>query len=170
MRIKVFANNILEFHGRRFHCALGRAGVSDAKHEGDGATPVGAFFLKRLFIRTDRIARFETGLETQALSPDDGWCDDPDHPAYNQLIKLPFDAGHEALWREDHVYDLIIEISHNDDPVVPGDGSAIFIHIAKPDYAPTEGCVALAKDDLLQLLPHWSGNTVIEISEALAPA
>lgn len=166
MHIKVYANNILEFQARHFRCALGRSGVSEDKHEGDGATPIGVFALKRLLVRTDRIASVSSMLLTQAISPDDGWCDDPTHPQYNRLVKLPFDASHEQLWRDDAVYDLVIEISHNDDPPVPGAGSAVFIHVAQADYAPTAGCVALARDDLLQLLPHWSNDTFIEITDS----
>lgn len=166
MHIKVYANNILEFQARHFRCALGRSGVSEDKHEGDGATPIGVFALKRLLVRTDRIASVSSMLLTQAISPDDGWCDDPAHPQYNRLVKLPFDASHEQLWRDDAVYDLVIEISHNDDPPVPGAGSAVFIHVAQADYAPTAGCVALARDDLLQLLPHWSNDTFIEITDS----
>ncbi|MDP4795367.1 MAG: L,D-transpeptidase family protein [Rhodospirillales bacterium] len=166
MHIKVYANNILEFQARHFRCALGRSGVSEDKHEGDGATPIGVFALKRLLVRTDRIASVSSMLLTQAISPDDGWCDDPAHTQYNRLVKLPFDASHEQLWRDDAVYDLVIEISHNDDPPVPGAGSAVFIHVAQADYAPTAGCVALARDDLLQLLPHWSNDTFIEITDS----
>lgn len=166
MHIKVYANNILEFQARHFRCALGRSGVSEDKHEGDGATPIGVFALKRLLVRTDRIANVSSMLLIQAISPDDGWCDDPAHPQYNRLVKLPFDASHEQLWRDDAVYDLVIEISHNDDPPVPGAGSAVFIHVAQADYAPTAGCVALARDDLLQLLPHWSNDTFIEITDS----
>ncbi len=169
MHIKVYANNILEFQSRRFRCALGRSGVCEDKQEGDGATPIGVFALKRLFVRSDRLGGVDSGLPVQAIAPDDGWCDDPADPHYNRLVKLPFDASHEQLWRDDEVYDLIIEISHNDDPPVPGAGSAVFIHVAKADYAPTAGCVALARDDLLQLLPHWSGDTFIEISGCDCP-
>lgn len=163
MLIRVFANHVLEYDAKRYRCALGRSGVRADKHEGDGATPVGRYRLKRLYLRRDRIPEIETALPVSDIGADDGWCDDPAHPLYNRPVKLPFAAGHEKMFRDDHVYDVVIEISHNDSPPIPGDGSAVFLHIAKPDYAPTEGCVALARDDLLKLVRDWSGETEIEI-------
>jgi L,D-peptidoglycan transpeptidase YkuD (ErfK/YbiS/YcfS/YnhG family) len=93
-----------------------------------------------------------TRLPAAPIAPQDGWCDDPADPAYNRLVPLPYPARHERLWREDEIYDLLIVLGHNDDPVVPGLGSAIFLHIARPDWGPTEGCVALARADLEALL------------------
>jgi len=164
MLIRVFANNMLMFDERRYRCALGRGGVSAQKREGDGATPSGRYPLKRLYIRRDRIAVVDTALPVSDIHPDDGWCDDPARPEYNKPVKLPFAGSHENMWRDDPVYDLVIEIGHNDAPPVPGLGSAVFIHIAKPDYAPTEGCIALSREDLTALLAHWSAGTEIDIS------
>jgi L,D-peptidoglycan transpeptidase YkuD (ErfK/YbiS/YcfS/YnhG family) len=93
-----------------------------------------------------------TGLRKQAIDPDDGWCDDPKSPSYNRPVKLPCAVSHERLWREDGIYDLVLVIGHNDDPIRPGDGSAVFIHVAHGDYRPTAGCVALAREDLLEVL------------------
>ena len=137
----------------RWICALGRGGVRSDKHEGDGATPVGTFALGRVFYRPDRLQTPpQTGLPVVPLQPDWGWCDDPDHADYNTLITLPHPAHHEILWREDHLYDVVVEIHHNTGPIVAGDGSAIFMHVAKPDYTPTEGCIAMKLNDLLDLL------------------
>jgi len=86
------------------------------------------------------------------LSPLDGWCDDPGDPLYNRPVRLPYRARHERLWLESAVYDLIVVLGHNDDPVRPGAGSAVFLHVARPDYSPTQGCIALAKRDLLTML------------------
>ncbi|MBI2235681.1 MAG: L,D-transpeptidase family protein [Magnetospirillum sp.] len=133
-------------------CALGRAGVRADKREGDGATPVGCFRLKRVFYRPDRLAAPVTGLPRQALDPGMGWCDDPAHPDYNRPVRLPHAASCERMWRDDSLYDVVVELGHNDDPPLPGMGSAIFLHVAKPDYAGTEGCVALALADLLAVL------------------
>lgn len=133
-------------------CAIGRAGIAADKREGDGATPVGAFPLRRVLYRPDRLARPETGLPVTPIAADDGWCDDPAHPAYNRPVKRPFPASHEVMWRDDHVYDLVVVLGHNDDPPVPGLGSAVFLHLARPDYEGTAGCVALARPDLLRLL------------------
>lgn len=150
---------------RNFTCAFGKGGMKPAKDkvEGDGASPIGVWPLRRVFYRPDRLDPVETALPCVALSPDDGWCDDPADPFYNRKIKLPFAASHEKMWRQDHVYDLIVELGHNDDPPVPGLGSAVFIHIAKPDYAPTEGCIALALEDLLSVVKHAEPGWVLEI-------
>ena len=100
----------------------------------------------------------------QALTPIDGWCDDPDHKKYNRFVSLPFAGSHEDLWREDHVYDIIVEVGYNDDPPVPMLGSAIFMHIAREIYDPTQGCVALAEDDLRIVLRHCNSDTRLRIN------
>ena len=147
-------------------CAIGRGGVIDAskKREGDGASPIGEWRLKRVFYRADRIARPETALPTIPLKQSDGWCDAADHPLYNRPVTLPFAASHEKLWREDHAYDVIVELAHNDDPVVPGLGSAIFFHLQHEDGRPTEGCVAVSLEDMLEVLARASAKTFLEIS------
>ncbi|WP_119460557.1 L,D-transpeptidase family protein [Rhodospirillaceae bacterium SYSU D60014] len=138
--------------GRSFRCTLGRAGIRTDKREGDGATPTGRFLLRRVLYRPDRMARPETGLPVEAIAADDGWCDDPADPAYNRPIKLPFAGRHERMWRDDALYDIVVVLGHNDDPVIPGWGSAVFLHLARPDRGPTEGCVGLALPDLLAVL------------------
>lgn len=142
---------ILSWSGGRAICALGRGGIRADKHEGDGATPAGRFPLRELFYRPDRLAAPLSGLARRALAEADGWCDDPGDAAYNRLVRLPHPARCESLWRADELYDLLIVVGYNDDPVVPGRGSAIFIHVAAPGFTPTEGCVALALPDLLAL-------------------
>jgi L,D-peptidoglycan transpeptidase YkuD (ErfK/YbiS/YcfS/YnhG family) len=163
MEITVLPPDHLTWNGRHIRCALGRNGIRSDKKEGDGATPAGRFLLRRVFYRADRLPAPQTGLSVQALGPDDGWCDDPADPAYNQLIKRPHDGHHEELWRDDHVYDVIVALGHNDDPPAPGLGSAIFVHVARPDYEPTEGCVALRMEDLLALLAGGDEAAVITI-------
>ena len=140
----------------RWRCAIGRGGLSSEKREGDGTTPVGCWPLRRLFYRPDREASIKTALPNGPIEPSAGWCDDPDAAHYNQLIKLPYPARHERLWREDQLYDLLVVLGYNDSPPLPGAGSAIFLHVARPDYGPTEGCVALAKNDLRTLLESLS--------------
>lgn len=137
--------------------------AADAKREGDGASPIGSWPVRRVWYRADRGPPPETGLPVIALQPDDGWCDAPGHAAYNRRVPLPFPVSHERLWREDGVYDLIVELGYNDDPPVAGRGSAIFMHIAREDYVPTEGCVALAQADLRAVLKQLTGNSRIEI-------
>lgn len=149
--------------GQRYPCVLGRSGVTGDKREGDLKTPIGDFALRRLHYRADRMARPRTGLPVSAIGTDDGWCDDPGHSDYNGPVKLPFDASHERLWRDDHVYDLVVEIGYNDDLPVPGRGSAIFLHVARDDRAGTEGCVALARVDLLGALEKISAGSRIRI-------
>ena len=94
----------------------------------------------------------DSPFDTAGITPADGWCDDPDAADYNRLVRLPCTARHERLWREDGLYDLVVTLGYNDDPPHPGRGSAIFLHVAREDYAPTEGCVALAPQDLLAVL------------------
>jgi L,D-peptidoglycan transpeptidase YkuD (ErfK/YbiS/YcfS/YnhG family) len=138
--------------GQRLRCALGRGGVDMVKREGDGKTPVGAWAMRRLLYRPDREPLPATGLAHQPIAPADGWCDAPADPDYNRPVVLPHGASAERLWRADHVYDLVVPLGYNDDPIRPGAGSAIFLHLARVDYAPTEGCVALSREDLLTVL------------------
>lgn len=147
-------------------CAIGKGGIVGAlqKREGDGASPLGAWAMKRVFYRPDRLARPATGLPVVPLRPNDGWCDAAEHRMYNQPVSLPFSAGHEKLWREDHAYDVIVELAHNDDPIVAGLGSAIFFHLAQPDFRPTEGCVAISQDDMLRVLAVSAPGAMLEIS------
>ncbi len=131
---------------------LGEAGIRPDKQEGDRATPAGRLLLRRLFYRADRVPAPAATVPREALSPEDGWCDDPTHPDYNRRITLPHPARHEALWRADALYDLVGVLGWNDDPVVRGRGSAIFLHLAPPGGAPTAGCIALPPDALREAL------------------
>lgn len=165
MDLIVDSTGYLRLGKTRYRCALGRGGVKRDKREGDGATPVGSFPLRRLFYRADRIARPHSLLATAALRPTDGWCDDPARAQYNSLVALPFDGRHEKMWRDDALYDIVGVIGYNDSPAVSGLGSAIFLHVAGPDYAPTEGCVALAIDDLIRVLADCDKTTTITIRD-----
>ena len=119
--------------------------------------------MKRVFYRPDRLPRPETGLPVIPLTAHDGWCDAPDHPMYNRPVRLPFPASHEILWRDDHVYDLIVELAHNDDPVAPGLGSAVFFHLSHDDFRPTEGCVAIPRDYMLAVLKQATPESCLDI-------
>ena len=154
----------LELGGLIWRCALGRGGVRVHKEEGDGATPAGLLALRRLLYRADRGPIPRAVLPREPIGPEDGWCDDPGHADYNRQIRLPHPARHEELWRRDGLYDLVGVLGWNDAPVVRGRGSAIFLHVARPDYAPTEGCVALSRADLLAALA--AGMTALRV---LAP-
>jgi L,D-peptidoglycan transpeptidase YkuD (ErfK/YbiS/YcfS/YnhG family) len=146
-------------------CALGRRGVEEAlkKREGDGASPLGIWRIRRALYRADRIVLPRTRLPKAVIAPQDGWCDAPSHPCYNKPVKHPFPDSAERLWREDALYDVVLVLGYNDDPVVPGAGSAIFLHVAKPDYSPTEGCVALAREHVLHIVSRASLGDVVEI-------
>jgi len=146
-----------------YRAAVGVGGIAVKRAEGDAITPVGTFALRRLLFRADRIKLPLTRLPTSAIAPDDGWCDAPGDAAYNQPVKLPYRASAEALWRADHLYDLIVVLGFNDDPVVAGCGSAIFLHVAQDDYRPTDGCIALAKDDLLAVLAKLAPGDAITL-------
>ena len=154
---------ILSQDGRSYPCALGRSGLTSAKREGDGATPLITTKPLYGFYRPDRETRPPSALPFHALKTDMGWCDDRTHPSYNQPVSLPFDTSHEALWREDALYDLIVVLDINITRRTRGAGSALFMHVARDGYRPTEGCIALAKRDLRQLLKALTPQTRIRI-------
>ena len=162
--IKVFGDGRLVFGAQTFRCALGRAGIAEMKREGDGHTPAGRFPLRRVLYRPDRSAAPVTALPVEPLRPDMGWCDDPDSRYYNRPVVLPCRARHEVLWRGDGLYDVVVVVGHNDRPPVAHMGSAIFLHVARPDWGFTEGCVALALPDLLAVLAGCGPETLIEIA------
>lgn len=146
-------------------CRIGKAGaVSFADgREGDAKTPLGEYHLRFGLYRADRLPAPQSNLTFRALREDDGWCDEPSDPAYNRFIRLPYPASHEKLWREDGAYDVILVMSHNDSPPVPNLGSAVFIHVAQPDDRKTMGCIALAPEDMVQILPHLKMGMKIRI-------
>ncbi len=161
---RVTADGWLFARGQRFICALGRGGVRRDKHEGDGVTPAGIWPIRNVLYRADKISAPATRLPVAAIAHDDGWCDDPNHPDYNRPIKLPHPARHETLWRDDALYDVIVVLGYNDAPVVPGKGSAIFMHGARPLWQPTEGCVALAPLDLRAILAIAAPGDTIAVN------
>ena len=163
MDLFVTTGGTAEWRARRIRCALGRSGIAGDKREGDGATPAGTLSLLRGLYRPDRIVPPDTELALAALRPDDGWCDAPEDASYNRQVRLPHGASCEALWRDDHVYDLIVATDFNAAPVAPHRGSAIFLHIARPDYPPTEGCVALAAGDLLDVLATCRPGDILRV-------
>lgn len=163
---------VLRFQGHSYPCALGRTGLINPhdKAEGDGATPKGQWALRELFFRPDRMPEPKTALPTRTLQKEDGWCDASQDTAYNQRIKHPYNASAEKLWRNDHLYDLIVPLGYNDHPAVPNKGSAIFFHVLKRDpktnaIKPTEGCVALDQDNMVEVLKLCSSDTVMHIGE-----
>ncbi len=156
--------------GLRLPCALGRSGRRVTKREGDGATPIGAFRVRRAFYRPDRLMRPLTRVPLTPLEPDDGWCDAPGDRNYNRKVKHPYPASAERMWREDHLYDVVIVLDHNERPRVQGGGSAVFIHCARPGFSPTAGCIAFRRPDLLRLLRRLEAGTVVRIAPWMRPA
>jgi L,D-peptidoglycan transpeptidase YkuD (ErfK/YbiS/YcfS/YnhG family) len=161
--IVVFPDGRVTWPGGKAAGVLGRSGVLVDKREGDGATPAGRFPLRRVFWRADRVAAPVTALPATPIAPDDGWCDDPADGAYNRPVRCPYPANHEAMWRDDHVYDVVVVIGHNDDPPIAGRGSAVFMHLTRPDRQPTAGCVALDRPDLLALLAMCGADATLDI-------
>ena len=151
---------------RVFPCALGRAGLVADQREGDHGTPIGRFPFRRLLYRADRVSHIETRLPALHIESTDGWCDDPASPDYNRPVRLPHPARHEKLWLDSHLYDLVVVIGHNDDPIVKAAGSAVFVHVARETFAPTEGCIAFTRDDLLTILSHVATSDAIDIRAA----
>jgi len=134
------------------------------KREGDGATPAGAWRVRCVLYRADRVRHPRTALAIQAMRPDDGWCDAPADRNYNRLVKHPYPASAERLWRADGLYDVLVVLDYNERPRVRGGGSAIFVHVARPDYAPTEGCIALARRHLERLLERLGRRTALSVA------
>lgn len=143
--------------------ALGRGGIRANKREGDGASPRGTFRLLRLWWRPDRLPRPASGLPLRRIGPADAWCEDPADRRYNRPFRRGARQEGDRLWRDDRLYDLIIEIDHNSRPRVAGRGSAVFVHVARPGFAPTAGCVALDARRLRLLLARLSPRTRIRI-------
>jgi L,D-peptidoglycan transpeptidase YkuD (ErfK/YbiS/YcfS/YnhG family) len=143
---------------------LGRSGIRANKREGDGATPVGRFGLVRVWWRADRHYRPATLLPVRRITPDLAWCEDTADRRYNRPFRRSANEPGDRMWREDHLYDLIIELNHNTRPRVAGRGSAVFVHLARPNRSPTAGCVALSRRDLQRLLRSIGPATRIVIA------
>lgn len=148
--------------GRAIPCAIGRTGITTMKREGDGASPRGTFALLGLWFRPDK-RRPRSLLPLRRIHREDGWCDAPGHPRYNQPIKRPCPASHEEMWRDDALYDLVIDIAWNRGPIIKGRGSAIFIHAARQGFSGTAGCIALRAKDLRWLAENIGSSTRIDI-------
>jgi L,D-peptidoglycan transpeptidase YkuD (ErfK/YbiS/YcfS/YnhG family) len=156
------SENLL-FKKLKFKCSLGKNGVTKNKVEGDKCTPSGIYRLKQVFYRADRINKITTNLKKIKIKKNMGWCDDPSSKRYNRLIKIPYKFSHEKLYRKDHIYDIVVILNYNMNPVVKKRGSAIFMHITKKNYLKTLGCIALKKNDLLEILNRVKKDNIIKI-------
>jgi L,D-peptidoglycan transpeptidase YkuD (ErfK/YbiS/YcfS/YnhG family) len=153
----------LTFKNLKFRCALGKAGIGKKIREGDSITPRGIFKLVKVFYRADKIKNLKTPLKKIRIKKNMGWCDDPKSKFYNKLIILPINFGCEKLYRSDRLYDLVVVLNYNLNPIIKNKGSAIFIHVAKKTFKKTEGCIALNKENLINLLSVIKKNTKIKI-------
>lgn len=166
MLFRAHADGRFELNGQILRCAIGKAGTIGAadKREGDNKSPLGTWVMREVWYRPDAYPEGpKTALPVRATRPEDGWCDAPGDPNYNRPVTLPYPASAERMWRDDHVYDLVVVLGHNDDPPVPGLGSAIFMHLARDGYPGTEGCVALAREDIEAVLASAKPGDAIEI-------
>jgi len=165
MDLIVKTPHLAAWNCRDMRCAVGRGGIvmPDIKNEGDGATPAGRWAMREIIYRADRINLPQTKLPARAMTPDDGWCENPADAQYNKPVKHPYPIAVDEMWRQDHIYDIVVPLGYNDGPIIPGKGSAIFLHLARPDYAPSAGCVTLAQEDLLTVLREADLSSAVEI-------
>ena len=156
---------LLHAGNRTLRCALGRSGIGIKRGEGDGVTPLGRFRLLGAMIRAERISVRSAAIDLTQILPTDGWCDAPGDRNYNRPVGLPYPASHEKLSRDDHLYDVAIVMDYNITRrlTAKGGGSAIFFHLARDNYSPTEGCVAISRRDMLWLLPRIGPETEMVI-------
>lgn len=161
--IIVKKSGFIQHKNFKFRCSLGSGGVHQKKREGDNITPVGIFKITKIYFRSDRIKNFSTPIKKIQIKKDMGWCDDPSTKLYNKQIKLPSRFGHEKLYRKDNLYDLVLVLDYNMNPIIKNKGSAIFIHITKNTQKKTKGCIALKKNNLIKLISKISKNTKIKV-------
>jgi L,D-peptidoglycan transpeptidase YkuD (ErfK/YbiS/YcfS/YnhG family) len=154
----------LEYKKLQFRCALGKGGIKKKIKEGDNITPEGIFKITKIYYRADRIKKMHSPIKKIKIKRNMGWCDDPKSNFYNQQVKLPNKFGHEKLYRNDKLYDIILVLDYNTNPIIRNKGSAIFVHIAKNSYKKTKGCIALKKENLIKLISQIKINTKIKIN------
>jgi L,D-peptidoglycan transpeptidase YkuD (ErfK/YbiS/YcfS/YnhG family) len=162
--IIVKKSGYLKYKNLKFRCALGKAGIKNKEKEGDNITPRGIFEITKILYRPDKIKKIKAFIRPIKIKKNMGWCDDSKSDYYNQQIKLPNKFGHERLYRNDNLYDIILVLNYNTNPIIKKKGSAIFIHVSKNSYKKTKGCIALKKKHLLKLIPLIKKNTKIKIN------
>ena len=153
----------LTFNNYKAKCAIGKRGIGFKRKEGDLITPKGKYKIKYILYRRDRIKRIQSQIKTIAIKKNMGWCDDPQSTKYNKLIKLPSSNSYEKLYKRENIYDIILVLNYNMNPVKKNKGSAIFIHVSKKNYKQTQGCVAVKKKDLLKILNEIKVYTKVKI-------
>jgi L,D-peptidoglycan transpeptidase YkuD (ErfK/YbiS/YcfS/YnhG family) len=161
--IIVKKSGYLKYKNFKFRCALGKGGIKQKEREGDFITPKGKFKLIKIYYRSDRIKKISSVLKKIKIKKNMGWCDDVSSNYYNKQIKINKKFSHEKLYRKDNVYDIVVVLNYNLNPIIKGKGSAIFLHVAKKNYKKTQGCIALKKNELLNLVSKIKRNTQIKI-------
>ena len=156
-------NNRLFVKGLQLQCAIGLNGLTEDKQEGDLSTPIGIFHFDKIYYRADRLGKKKFIIDSSIINKNDGWCDDQKSDLYNQYIQFPFQESAEHLYRDDHIYDIICVLNYNTSPIIPGRGSAIFLHIAKPDFSGTEGCIAIERKALIEIASNLTVDSTIVI-------
>ena len=161
--IIVKKSGYLNYKNFKFRCALGKNGIGQKKREGDFVTPKGKYKLIKIYYRADRIKKVRSPLKKIKIKKNMGWCDDVNSKYYNKQIEINKKISHEKLYRKDSVYDIVVVLNYNLNPIIKSKGSAIFLHIAKKNYNKTQGCIALKKNELLSLISKIKKNTQIRI-------
>ena len=159
----IINKNYLIYNKYKVKCALGKRGIGNKRKEGDYVTPKGIFKIKYMLYRKDRIKRIKSKIKKIIIKKNMGWCDDPLSKSYNKLIKTPSKYNYEKIYKKENVYDIILVLNYNMNPVSKNKGSAIFIHIAKKNYKKTEGCIAIKKIHLLKIVKELKNNTRVKI-------
>ena len=153
----------LTYKNYKLKCALGKRGIGYKKKEGDLITPVGKYKIKYILYRKDRIKKIYTKIRTIVIKKNMAWCNNPESKDYNKLIKLPSDFSFEKLYKKENIYDIVLVLDYNMNPIIKNKGSAIFIHVAKKNFKKTEGCIALRKIHLLKIINLLESNTKVKI-------
>ena len=161
--IIVKKSGYLNYKNFKFRCALGKNGIKKKVKEGDFITPKGKYKLIKIYYRADRIKKINSPLKKIKLKKNMGWCDDVNSKYYNKQIKINDKISHERLYRKDSLYDILVVLNYNLNPIIRGKGSAIFLHVAKKNYSKTQGCIALKRNELLNLVSKIRKNTQIKI-------
>ena len=156
-------NKFISYNNYKAKCAVGKRGISIKKKEGDFITPKGTFKIREIFYRKDRVQNLITKIKKTVIRKNMGWCDDPKSKKYNKLIYFPFKHSAEKLYRRENIYDIILVLNFNMNPVKKNKGSAIFIHVAKKNFQPTQGCIALDKSELIKMVKSIKINTIVKI-------
>ena len=163
MNIKL-KNKFLYFDNYKLRCSIGKRGITVNKKEGDQKTPKGTFKFKSIFYRKDKLSNLKSFIRKRIIKKNMGWCDDPKSRFYNKLIELPFEESAEKMWLKSGIYDIVLVLNYNLKPIIKNKGSAIFLHLAKRNYSPTKGCIAVNKEDMFLLVRKINNKTKLIIN------